>query len=500
MRLIRAKLPLHVARVLICLASVMPVCTFLNTPAAAQTQGPAHRPAAPAKSTATDKPASSVPARFSAAGLNNEDDLLRIYSGDFQSVRLDRNGSEFMQIISSYMTDYANECKQFLPPNKVEITTQVCNDSPSPSIYSRDGVHDIYGNVIQTSGCSSYRTVGTGLYADPQLYAAVNDVAAKAQVNMLGNMLGMKTGKGGHPSGPFSMPQQMVDQLVAVGDEMKAVIHTNTCGSAGLRNFQSNLTRFANGESPIKFAGAVVPAVIPGEPAKDTDFARLLDDLVAGNARGWLVNRYQRGSITDPIVARDPLGDPVRVLARYSYSDTQGTQRGRVTVSFKDGSPDCLYFSDAPDTCRVPAANVVSAYEKNAYAKSSGESRDSPNTQLPKPPGNAAAEAQLQHAREQQAAREQRDKDVLAADAAGNPDAKIPAQMVRREQEDNRQRWAATTQSPAAYDPRWMGQKIAIVGTVSRVEVDHGCRSTSKNPPMLLSSSAPPIPTCFRRE
>jgi hypothetical protein len=44
--------------------------------------------------------------------------------------------------------------------------------------------------------------------------------------------------------------------------------------------------------------------------------------------------------------------------------------------------------------------------------------------------------------------------------------------MVRREAEDNRQRWAGNRQSPAAYDPRWQGQNVAIVGTVSRVEVD----------------------------
>ena len=81
-------------------------------------------------------------------------------------------------------------------------------------------------------------------------------------------------------------------------------------------------------------------------------------------------------------------------------------------------------------------------------------------------------EGRLQRAREQQAARELRDKQILAADAVGNPDAKVPAQMVRREEEDNRQRWAGTRQSPAAYDPRWMGQNVAIVGTVSRVEVD----------------------------
>ena len=75
------------------------------------------------------------------------------------------------------------------------------------------------------------------------------------------------------------------------------------------------------------------------------------------------------GSISDPIVQRDPLGRPVRITAQYSYAGMQGTQRGRVTVSFKDGAPDCLYFSDNPDSCRLPAAGVVSAFEKNAYAK-----------------------------------------------------------------------------------------------------------------------------------
>jgi hypothetical protein len=81
-------------------------------------------------------------------------------------------------------------------------------------------------------------------------------------------------------------------------------------------------------------------------------------------------------------------------------------------------------------------------------------------------------EGRLQHAREVQAAREQRQKQVLAADAAGNPNVKVEAQMIRRDEEVNQQRWAGTPQSPAAYDPKWMGQNVAIVGTVSRVEVD----------------------------
>jgi hypothetical protein len=356
---------------------VLVLCSLvasLAAAAAAQTPKPAPKPAAPARPPAA-KPAAAptAAAHFSATGLNNEDDLLRIYAGDFQSVRVDRASTEFMLIISSYMNDFARDCKQFLPPNKVEITQQVCASSGSSyTPYSPDGVHDAYGNVIQSSsGCTSYQTVGTGLYADPQLYAAEQDVDAAAAKKLLGGMLGMVTGKGGAGGNPLTMPQQTLDQMTAVGTEMRSLIHTNACGSPGLRNFQSNLIRFANDESPIKFAGAVAsaPAPPPGGPAKDANFARLLDDLVADNARGWMMNRYQPGTITDPIVSRDPLGQPVKVIAQYSFTGMQGTQRGRVTVSFKNGSPDCLYFSDAPDTCRLPAAGVVSAYEKNAYAK-----------------------------------------------------------------------------------------------------------------------------------
>jgi len=348
---------------------VLSLIASLAIPAVAQTRKPAPRPAAPAaRSSAPARPAATAPPHFTAAGLHNEDDLVRIYSGDFQSIRLDRDGSEFMLIISGYMTDFGNECKQFLPPNKVEITQQVCNDGPSPYVYSPDGVHDAYGNRIQNTGCSSYRTEGTGVYADPQLYNAVNTVAAKSQVNLIKNMLGVSTGKGGRAANPFNIAQHVTDQLVAVNGETKALIRTNGCGSPGLRNFQSNLIRFANGEAPMKYAGAVVStpvAVLPG--VRDADFTRLLDDLVADSARGWVMNRYQPGSISDPIVSHDPMGSPLKVMARFSYAGS--SQRGRVTLTFKDGTPDCLYFSDAPDNCRAASQRIISAYEKNAYAR-----------------------------------------------------------------------------------------------------------------------------------
>ena len=342
---------------------VLCLIASLAVEATAQTKKPPAKPPAPAKPATAD----AKPAHFSATGLNNEDDFLRIYAGDFQSVRLDRTGTEFMAIMSSYMNDFATDCKQYLPPNKVEITKQVCTETSTPV--------NGYGAPVGASTCVSYQTVGTGLYADPQLYAAQRAVDAEAAKKMLGSFVGMMTGKGG-ASNPLSMPMQMTDQITAVGTEMESLIQMNACGSAGLKNFQSNLIRFANGDNPVKFAGAVAsvpanaPTSAPGAPVKDANYSRLLDDLVADNARGWMMNRYQAGSIAGVnIVSRDAQGRPARITAQYSFTGMQGAQRGSVSLTFKNGAPDCMYFSDFPDTCRLPAAGVVSNYEKNMYAR-----------------------------------------------------------------------------------------------------------------------------------
>ena len=357
---------------------VLALCLIapLAASAAAQTPRPPVRPArrsaaTPATAPVSAKPSSAAAAHFTAAGLNNEDDLVRIYTGDFQSIKLDRSSTEFMMIISGYMEDFGRDCKQYLPPNKVEITVQVCNDANVPPPYSPDGVHDAYGNRLPLStGCSGYHTEGTGIYADPNLYNAVKDISAKAQAGLLQSVLGIGGGKGGRTANPLTNPGQLTDQLAALQGETKALIQVNGCGTPGLKNFQSNLIRFADGEAPVKYAGAVVSApaaVLPG--IRDADFTRLLDDLVLDNSRGWMMNRYQPGSISDPIVSHDPTGSPTRIMARYSFSGPNGRQTGRLIVSFKDGVPDCLYFSDAPNSCRLPSQRIISAYEKNAYAR-----------------------------------------------------------------------------------------------------------------------------------
>jgi DNA-binding transcriptional ArsR family regulator len=75
---------------------VLALCLIapLAASAAAQTSRPAARPAPRSAATSATapvsaKPSSAAAAHFTAAGFNNEDDLVRIYTGDFQSIKLE---------------------------------------------------------------------------------------------------------------------------------------------------------------------------------------------------------------------------------------------------------------------------------------------------------------------------------------------------------------------------------------------------------------------------
>lgn len=77
-----------------------------------------------------------------------------------------------------------------------------------------------------------------------------------------------------------------------------------------------------------------------------------------------MMNRYQPGSITDPIVS--PMIRRAHRSVSWPALAMLSGSAAAVTLSFKDGAPDCLYFSDAPNNCRELSQRVISAYQKNA--------------------------------------------------------------------------------------------------------------------------------------
>jgi hypothetical protein len=128
----------------------------------------------------------------------------------------------------------------------------------------------------------------------------------------------------------------------------------------------------ARGQSPGTRSGAaaLASATSAAGPAKEQDYKRLIDDLIAEESRAWMMNRYTPGSVTTNRVMKDPQGRAAEVDAGYGFSNgmSGGQYKASVRVTFKDGLPECLYFSDFPTSCRAPSPRIISAFEKNQYA------------------------------------------------------------------------------------------------------------------------------------
>jgi hypothetical protein len=298
---------------------------------------------------------------FSAKGLNYEKELTGLYLGDFEHVRLEPDSIEFSTLFGSYLNAFARQCSAYLPRNKVKITRSECAQWQQPV--------NVYGAPVGPSTCIEYQEVGTGLYADPDLYAARRRVDAAAARNLLGKTFRDLAGKN-----PMGTALQAMDAMTSVGNDMALLLRMNKCGSPGLKRFQQNMMRFALGQPSLRLPGGQTLASIgpsppsPGAPFKDSNYSRLLDDLITENSRAWMMNRYVRGSVRDvKVTSRDRSGRPAKIFGRYQFDGLNGRAVGSVTVQFLDGLPECIYFFDNPTTCRSPSRRVITAYENGSY-------------------------------------------------------------------------------------------------------------------------------------
>ena len=284
-----------------------------------------------------------------------------MYLGDFAHTRLGRDSLELDTLFGSYLSAFARRCSDYLPANKVEMTRTEC---------AREQYRvNQYGAQVGASTCIEYRQVGTGLYADPDLYAAQKQVDAAASGNML-----RETFRGMAGNNPMGAAQHAMDATSSVGSDMDSLLRMNTCASPGLKRCQENMMRFALAKPPLHLAGGETLASIapskpsPGAPFKDSNYTKLLEDLVAEHSRAWMMNRYVGGSVSAVTVSsRDELGRPAKIVGQYLFDGFNGRSRGSVTLQFADGLPECLYFSDFPTTCRAPSRRIIAAYENNRY-------------------------------------------------------------------------------------------------------------------------------------
>jgi hypothetical protein len=295
-------------------------------------------------------------ASFSTSGLSNAKVLTNLYLGDFLHVDLERNAIMFKVLYNNYLEAFARRCDAYLPANKVEMTRSVCAREQYPV--------NRYGAQVGASTCVEYRTEGTGLYADPALYAAEQQLDRETALDAVGQVMRTMT-----QSNPLGSAMNTLNSAQVMTNDMNALVRLNACTSPGLKRFQGNLMLFALGKSPIRLAGDATPSspgkAGPGAPFKDSNYTKLLEDLVSEQSKTWMMNRFVAGSVSSVAVSsRDAAGRPSKLVGRYLFN---GRSQGSVTVIFTEGLPACLYFFDLPSVCRAASSRVIAAYENGNY-------------------------------------------------------------------------------------------------------------------------------------
>ena len=293
---------------------------------------------------------------FTTNGLNFESELMAIYLGDFNHARLEPVSTVTSALLSKYLYAYGKQCDAFLPSDKVAITESEC----AAEEVTRNG----YGMVISRN-CVRWREKLTGLYADPRLYSINNSLARNAGLNMLGGML---------YGDPFAA-RAIADDLIAIGNDMNNLVSKNKCYNAGLERFENNLVRFITKNQPLLLPGKETLELVFSSSKvnlklDNLDLGALLNDLIAENARGWMMNRYLLHSVGNiRVTSKSRSGKPESVRASYFFKNFGKRYRGDVVLNFKNDLPACLYFSDAPQTCRHPSRGIVNRYQRGAYVK-----------------------------------------------------------------------------------------------------------------------------------
>jgi hypothetical protein len=198
-------------------------------------------------------------ASFSASGLHNEALLTNLYIGNFKGIDFDRTNVLFEGLFSDYLKAYGSHCDAYLPKNKVEIKETYCEQ--------QEYDYDRYGNRGGAKGCLIYGTRGTGIYADPTLYAAKEQLDSVAGPEMIHQAFNTMAGKNGDGMSSLLGALKTLGASQTITSDMDSLVEMNACPSPGLKRFQENLMLFALGKQPIVLPGVAPPVPSRPQPA-----------------------------------------------------------------------------------------------------------------------------------------------------------------------------------------------------------------------------------------
>lgn len=299
---------------------------------------------------------------FNTDGLYNAEFFDNIYRGHFEDVQLKREDLYFLQIFDQYLRAYGRQCGDYLPADKVPIMNIVCDKEET--WVTRNG----YGvEISRSTRCVRWKKEESDYFARPDLYSAYEEVERLHDANVLRDALQMIT-----DPNAIGNSVDMVHKAKALMFDMAKFFQLNVCNSPGVRRFEENLKRFALNKPAIRMKGMSKYTAMKksGGPTGQQDFNKLIDDLVANQAKTWMFNKYIRGSISGvTFLHEDSQGRPTALKAYYQYSGFSGNSKGWVKVTFNNGLPNGIYFFDFPNNRKKPSSSIVASYAHGDYGK-----------------------------------------------------------------------------------------------------------------------------------
>lgn len=308
-------------------------------------------------------------------GLTNAALFTSLFQGEFSTIAVPADHVVFNSLFGSYLGAYARQCAadaRTRPRDFVEMTNLECGEERVTATFFRNGMY-----TQSAPYCSRWEERPNGLYADPTMWEVkrkLDDVLlGDTYSNVLAFVNYMEGGSDIYESAFEASPQMIMSAMATADRDMDALVAMNACDSPELMRFQENLRLYAInrpfGIRPDGSAAAPTPIPAAGQTFRDPDYVMLLEDLVQGAARSWQANKYLLNSITNSsVTTRDALGRPDAVRAQYRYGGMGGMATGTVTLTFFEGYPECLYFSDKPNACRPADKLVTSRYVHGGYA------------------------------------------------------------------------------------------------------------------------------------
>lgn len=289
--------------------------------------------------------------------IQEKDELLNIYYGQFQNLSMLPGTLSFDLFLQSYVYEKARKCAAYLPEDKIELTYEECAEEYVES--------NGYGVEISRT-CVRWRTVKTGLYTTPELHSAMKSNKGASQNNTAKTMVEMLNG-----ADPFQYARNTVRTSKTIKSDIALLFMNNDCDGKGLKVFETNLLNLTYGRKGV--TTHYVPSKTTDIRAVDygnQDYRALAEDLIYDQSKGWLLNRYIANSATNVTISnKDQEGKPEIITANYSYTGIGGKLNGWVKITFNKGLPYCLYFHDNPRACNPAAKHIIKKLKKNQYAK-----------------------------------------------------------------------------------------------------------------------------------